>query len=360
MDASASAICELSFETTILAVRINDKRLVVVQQRAVSILDLHTAAVLQSLATPPNPSGLVALSPSVDNCWVVFPKSATTGELVVYDAMTLEARGVVRAHKAPIAALAFNLSGTLLATASTTGTVVRVFAMPSGEKVFTFRRGTSTSTIHSLAFSRDSSFLAAAGSSPTVHVYRLAGKVASRLAAKATGTSKATRGGAGGVSGANASSASESEGDGGGSKSHSHAGIGHSRSDSGSLSWASADDDDGVDKGSSTRPHSREDEKGVSKLLGGMVSGALKLGGMEGDRDFARARLRTGVPRVVAITEDASRGSGDTGSFITVVTDAGVVCQYVLDRVDGGDARLKHEYVLDEGESEAIAATLLP
>lgn len=63
----------------------------------------------------------------------------------------------INAHDSPLAALDFNPAGTKLATASTTvsrtylslltaaasqqGTVIRVFSIPKGDKLFEFRRG---------------------------------------------------------------------------------------------------------------------------------------------------------------------------------------------------------------------------
>ena len=52
---------------------------------------------------------------------------------------------------------------------------MRVFSMPLGELLYTFRRGSSSAAISSLSFSHDERFLVAAGSSPTIHVYKLSG-----------------------------------------------------------------------------------------------------------------------------------------------------------------------------------------
>lgn len=53
------------------------------------------------------------------------------------------------------------------------GTLIRVFSMPLGELVYTFRRGNRAAAIHCLSFSHDERFLVAAGSNPTIHVYKL-------------------------------------------------------------------------------------------------------------------------------------------------------------------------------------------
>jgi autophagy-related protein 18 len=48
---------------------------------------------------------------------------------------------MIPAHDSSLAALAFNNAGTRLATASEKGTVIRVFSIPEGHRLFEFRRG---------------------------------------------------------------------------------------------------------------------------------------------------------------------------------------------------------------------------
>jgi hypothetical protein len=48
-----------------------------------------------------------------------------------------------------------------------------VFALPSGERLHQFRRGSYPATIHSLVFSPDASLLVVSSESDTVHVFRL-------------------------------------------------------------------------------------------------------------------------------------------------------------------------------------------
>uniref|UniRef100_A0A2K6T585 WD repeat domain, phosphoinositide interacting 2 n=1 Tax=Saimiri boliviensis boliviensis TaxID=39432 RepID=A0A2K6T585_SAIBB len=69
---------------------------------------------------------------------------------------------MIPAHDSPLAALAFDASGTKLATASEKGTAIR------------FRRGVKRClSISSLAFSMDSMFLSASSNTETVHIFKL-------------------------------------------------------------------------------------------------------------------------------------------------------------------------------------------
>jgi len=94
--------------------------------------------------------------------------------VLLFDALSLSVTNIIQAHKTTLACLAFNPSGTLLATASDKGTVVRVFGVPNGDKVAEFRRGAYPARIFSLAFNAVSSLLCVSSDSDTVHIFKLA------------------------------------------------------------------------------------------------------------------------------------------------------------------------------------------
>uniref|UniRef100_A0A667Y3G0 WD repeat domain, phosphoinositide interacting 2 n=1 Tax=Myripristis murdjan TaxID=586833 RepID=A0A667Y3G0_9TELE len=117
---------------------------------------------------------LCALSISNDNCYLAYPGSATIGEVQVFDTVNLRAANMIPAHDSPLAALAFDASGTKLATASEKGTVIRVFSIPEGQKLFEFRRGVKRCvSICSLAFSMEGLYLSASSNTETVHIFKL-------------------------------------------------------------------------------------------------------------------------------------------------------------------------------------------
>lgn len=62
-------------------------------------------------------------------------------QLHIFDAINLCAVNTFIAHDGPLAALKFNPDGTMLATASKKGTVIRVYSVPQGARLFEFRRG---------------------------------------------------------------------------------------------------------------------------------------------------------------------------------------------------------------------------
>lgn len=168
-------ICNYSYPNTILAVRLNRVRLLVVLEESLYIHNIRDMKVLHTIRdTPPNPSGLCALSVNSDNCFLAYPGSNQIGEVQIFDCVNLRAVTMIPAHDSPVAAMAFNSAGTKLSTASEKGTVIRVFSIPDGVKLYEFRRGVKRCvTIFSLAFSHDSLFLCASSNTETVHIFKL-------------------------------------------------------------------------------------------------------------------------------------------------------------------------------------------
>ncbi|KAK4101957.1 autophagy-like protein 18 [Parathielavia hyrcaniae] len=190
-----SIICELTFPTAVLAVRLNRKRLAVVLEQEIYLYDISNMALLNTIATSPNPNAIFALSPLSERSYIAYPlpKSReeplerrpahapplstyvppTAGELMIWDTIGGKAVNVIEAHRSPLSSVALNHEGTKVATASETGTIVRVFSVPDGQKLFQFRRGTYPSTICSMSFNLSSTLLCVSSTSETVHIFRL-------------------------------------------------------------------------------------------------------------------------------------------------------------------------------------------
>jgi autophagy-related protein 18 len=205
---TSRVLCELSFVTPVLSVLMNRRRLLVVLETRIHVYELPHVKLLHTIETALNPRALCVLA-SGGSCRVAYPQhgsdddgsdmgglkassppmssaaassaasaaaasaAVSAGTVVLFDALALQSVTLIRAHKGAIASLAINDSGSLLATASVRGTVIRVFALPAGTVSFALRRGTYAANIRCMAFAHDAPFLCAASQTGTVHVFRL-------------------------------------------------------------------------------------------------------------------------------------------------------------------------------------------
>ncbi|ODV80395.1 autophagy-related protein 18 [Suhomyces tanzawaensis NRRL Y-17324] len=205
-----STICDLIFPSTILQVKLTNSRLVVLLEEQIYIYDITTMKLLHTIETSPNLHGLCTISPSSDqdgNSYLAYPSPPKTithdsllvtgintnggsnsvqnniqsvsnspnrvGDVIIFNLTTLQPLSVIEAHKSTLAAMTLSNDGSLLATASDKGTIVRVFSVETGVKLYQFRRGTYPTKIYSLSFSSDDKYVVATSSSETVHIFRL-------------------------------------------------------------------------------------------------------------------------------------------------------------------------------------------
>ncbi|ONH66393.1 Autophagy-related protein 18 [Cyberlindnera fabianii] len=211
-----ATICELTFPTAVLSVKLNRKRLVVVLVDQIYVYDISCMKLLHTIETSPNELALCDLSssddsillypapgPSVASPFDTLPplpnassnatvtstssnittvsssgtrdakKGSETGTVVLFDALNIAPLNIIKAHKTELAVMALNSTGTLLATASNKGTIIRVFNTLSGTRVAEFRRGSYSAQIHSLTFDTGSNLLAAASETETIHIFKL-------------------------------------------------------------------------------------------------------------------------------------------------------------------------------------------
>lgn len=150
-----------------------------------------------------HPPAICALSASSEPCYLAYPSpvpspkspfspgsnQTSPGDVLIFDLLSLSVTNIIQAHKTPISSLSLNSTGTMLATSSDKGTVIRVFSVPSAQKLFQFRRGSYQARIYSMAFNAVSSLLAVSSDTETVHIFKLTqpGSMAPRANGEGTG-----------------------------------------------------------------------------------------------------------------------------------------------------------------------------
>lgn len=164
---------ELLFRSSIRAIRLRSDRIAVVLEHRICVHGIADLRLIHQLDTLSNPRGLCALSPAPGSCVLACP-GQKKGEVcvVLYDGKkTL----FLEAHTSAIACISLCLNGSLLATASTRGTLIRLFNTADGTKIQELRRGTDQADIYSIAFSRTSHWLAVSSDKGTIHIFCLKG-----------------------------------------------------------------------------------------------------------------------------------------------------------------------------------------
>ncbi|KAJ8455270.1 hypothetical protein ONZ45_g18994 [Pleurotus djamor] len=353
-----SMICELLFPSSILAVKLNRKTLVIVLEMEIYIYDISNMRLLHVLETAANPDAICALSPNAEASYLAYPSripspnsplsstsssppppTTTThpGDVTLLSTTSLSTTNIIPgAHKSPLSILQLSQNGSMLATASVKGTVVRVWSVPGAEMLYQFRRGTREMRIWSVAFNPVGSLMAVGSASGTVHLFKLG------RASTSTSSSSASAASAGGKKDALPSpTGSMDSRDGGGVEGGYEAYLETKKTKSMS---------------SSLRHKSLQFSKHLSHSVGGYLPSAVTEM-WEPTRDFAWLKLPSPMAGGSADGPKSSKCIvGLSGSMpqIMVVSSDGYFYTYSVDLEKGGECLLMKQYsLLDSGDDSS-------
>ncbi len=80
---------------------------------------------------------------------------------------------IIKSHESDVGALAMNSEGTLAATASMRGTIIRVFSAENGELLQELRRGSNKAFITGIMFHPSLNILACTSDHSSVHLFEI-------------------------------------------------------------------------------------------------------------------------------------------------------------------------------------------
>ncbi|KAH7415080.1 hypothetical protein KP509_14G026400 [Ceratopteris richardii] len=170
---------ELSFRSEVRAVRLRRDRIVVILEHKIYVYNFADLKLLHQIETIANPQGICALS-AASNSIVLACLGLHRGQVRV-EHYSLKKTKFIQAHDSKLACVTLTLDGKLLATASSKGTLVRIFDTVDGTRLREVRRGAHTAEIYSIAFSPDAQWLALSSDTGTVHVFALKDPTAAML-----------------------------------------------------------------------------------------------------------------------------------------------------------------------------------
>ncbi|GMY21111.1 autophagy-related protein 18a-like [Fagus crenata] len=171
-DHASRCFGELSFRSEVKSVRLRRDRIVVVLAQKVFVYDFVGFKLLHQIETASNPIGLCEVSQAPGPNMVLVCPGLQTGQVRVDDYGSKRTR-FIHAHDSMLACLALTQDGRFVATASSRGTLVRVFNAFDGSLIQEVRRGAERAVIYSIAFSSTAQWLAVSSDKGTVHVFGL-------------------------------------------------------------------------------------------------------------------------------------------------------------------------------------------
>lgn len=170
-DHQSRCIGELSFRSEVRGVRLRRDRIIVVLEQKIFVYNFADLKLLHQIETIANPKGLCAVS-QVTGSFVLVCPGLQKGQVRVEHYASKRTKFIM-AHDSRIACFTLSQDGNLLATASSKGTLVRIYNTHDGSLLQEVRRGADRAEIYSVAFSPTSQWLAVSSDKGTVHVFNL-------------------------------------------------------------------------------------------------------------------------------------------------------------------------------------------
>jgi WD40 repeat protein len=162
--------CRIDFTEPVVNVVLHPRILLVVLTSSVRAYEIQRQVLAFEFPTFRNPLGVGDLSASVENPLAAFPGDRL-GFVTVKPLLSASDVVVFPAAKHPISLVRFSPDGSLVATASEKGTLIRIFGSRNGELLSVFRRGALTSVVRALCFSPSNAKLVAVSANGTVHLF---------------------------------------------------------------------------------------------------------------------------------------------------------------------------------------------
>jgi hypothetical protein len=173
-DSSKSEPFKIEYNSTPLRACLTKSRYVVVFERGIILYKLEPdsedngpGSRIATYETAPNPFGLCCLGETK----LAFP-GRTKGQVQIVDLATRKV-SILPAHKSPLRALALSKDEKIIATASDTGTLLRLWSTSMEARLFEFRRGLDQSAIFSISFSPSGALMAVTSDKSTLHIFEV-------------------------------------------------------------------------------------------------------------------------------------------------------------------------------------------
>lgn len=168
-DYQSKTITELEYTTEVLAVKCRENRIVIALYHKTYVYNFSDLCLQHQYETYPNPKGICDLSLD-GSILAILGNSA--GDLRIEQLNTRKSH-IIHAHQSDLNEICLSHDGTLLATTSKRGTLIRIWDTMKGDMIKEFRRGLEPVQILSLSFNSTNTYLCVSSDKGTIHIYSL-------------------------------------------------------------------------------------------------------------------------------------------------------------------------------------------
>ncbi len=175
-DYQSKIVSELKFTTSVLNVKLKRDKIFVVCSRRIFIFNFQNYNNLDIIDTLNNPKGLFGLNKNENQTIIAFPISIEKENIQGYIKVknyNKEKEILIHAQDNIISYISINNDGTMLASSSNEGTIIRIHRISDGLFLQEFKRGIENTEINYICFDNYSNFLATTCDRGIIHIWSL-------------------------------------------------------------------------------------------------------------------------------------------------------------------------------------------
>ena len=169
------ALNEIISMNDIKNVKLKRTKLFIVTENNINVFTLGSYEKIDTIKTCQNKNGIFGIC--LDSKVNIISYPTDIGKITIknYDIKSGDNYKIkeIKAHQSEIVSLVINFEGTLIASASKQGTIIRIFQINDGALIQELRRGSKSSDIYNLVFDFKSQYIACSSSKGTIHIFNV-------------------------------------------------------------------------------------------------------------------------------------------------------------------------------------------
>lgn len=172
-------------------IKLRKDMLIVVLEDKVFVFNFDTLKLIEQVETCINPFGLCSISTAekpAQKTIVCLHQDKGSLKVLMY-LVDKRIEGKIQAHESDVGAVAVNPEGTLIASASTKGTIIRIFSAEEGDLLQELRRGSGKALITSIIFHPTLNMIACTSNRSSVHLFEIKKSIEKCVESKQVGFS---------------------------------------------------------------------------------------------------------------------------------------------------------------------------
>ena len=175
-DSQCNIIVEILVTFQVKNIKINKTKIFIIGETEISVFSFgHNYFKIDSINTCQNKNGIFGISLDSKTNIICYPTDIGKITIKNYDIKLKDnyKTDKIKAHQSEIVSLVMNYDGSLLASASKQGTIIRIYQTNDCTLIQELRRGTKSSDIYSLVFNFNSQYLACSSNKGTIHIFNV-------------------------------------------------------------------------------------------------------------------------------------------------------------------------------------------